>query len=134
MTAGFTPSSLTYTLATAFATLTPSPTLWVLPLMACLLDLGRPSSDIISLGAARPRSRTLWPRELAASALRCLASFERLTSRLYEHSSRKTSNRLVSLVFEWLSTESDSHAILLDTLASPSEAEEEDCAEFVGLP
>lgn len=74
------------------------------------------------------------PRRLIASALRCLASFERLASKLYEELARKTSNRSASLVFEWLSIESGSHATLLDILANPLEAKEEDCAKFVGLP
>lgn len=74
------------------------------------------------------------PRDLVASALRCLASFERLTAELYERIARKTSNKSVSLVFKWLAIESNSHAMLLNMLTSPSEAEEKSCAEFVGLP
>lgn len=73
-------------------------------------------------------------RELTASALRCLASFELLTSKLYERLARKTSDGSASLVFKWLSIESNSHAALLGMLASPLGVKEEDCAKFVGLP
>lgn len=74
-------------------------------------------------------------RELVASTLWCWASFERLVAELYDRMASKISDGLLSLSLRWLSTESRSHSLYLESLLELlGSARENGCDKFVGVP